>query len=141
MGNIHGGCINSDRVIPQGATYRGEPENDLLTANDAWFMPVVQKTGPDGCLCILDWYDRYHCYQDANRDPGGIDRLRGRLYRIRYQNTPHSRPFNLATETDQSLLEMLSSPNGFRRDTAQRLLSERLLQNRSPSCSTACTGW
>ncbi|MFN5800062.1 MAG: PVC-type heme-binding CxxCH protein [Planctomyces sp.] len=132
MGNIHGGCINSDRVIPQGATYRGEPENDLLTANDAWFMPVVQKTGPDGCLCILDWYDRYHCYQDANRDPGGIDRLRGRLYRIRYQNTPHSRPFNLATETDQSLLEMLSSPNGFRRDTAQRLLSERLLKNRSP---------
>ena len=30
-----------------------------------------QKTGPDGCLYILDWYDRYHCYQDANRDPGG----------------------------------------------------------------------
>ena len=52
------------------------PRPDFLTANDAWFMPVSQKTGPDGCLYILDWYDRYHCYQDANRDPAGIDRSR-----------------------------------------------------------------
>ena len=49
-------------------------------------MPVVQKTGPDGCLYILDWYDRYHCYQDANRDPDGIDRLKGRLYRVVYKD-------------------------------------------------------
>ncbi len=21
-----------------------------------WFMPVMQKIGPDGCLYILDWY-------------------------------------------------------------------------------------
>ena len=40
-------------------------------------MPVAQKVGPDGCMYILDWYDRYHCYQDANRDPAGIDRLHG----------------------------------------------------------------
>ena len=45
------------------------PRPDFLTANDAWFMPVSQKIGPDGCLYILDWYDRYHCYQDAHRDP------------------------------------------------------------------------
>ena len=69
-------------------------------ANDAWFMPVVQKTGPDGCLYVLDWYDRYHCYQDANRDPEGIDRLKGRLYRVRYDDTPRAPKFDLAKETD-----------------------------------------
>ena len=84
MGNIHGGCINVDRIERDGSTYKGFGEPDFLTANDAWFMPVVQKTGPDGCLYVLDWYDRYHCYQDANRDPAGIDRLKGRLYRVRY---------------------------------------------------------
>ncbi len=84
MGNIHGGCINVDRIERDGSTYKGFGEDDFLTANDAWFMPVVQKTGPDGCLYILDWYDRYHCSQDANRDPAGIDRLKGRLYRVRY---------------------------------------------------------
>ena len=74
MGNIHGGCINCDELTRDGSTYFGKPRPDFLTANDAWFMPVSQKTGPDGCLYILDWYDRYHCYQDANRDPAGIDR-------------------------------------------------------------------
>ena len=88
MGNIHGGCINVDRIERNGSTYKGFGEPDFLTANDAWFMPVVQKTGPDGCLWILDWYDRYHCYQDANRDPAGIDRLKGRLYRVRYVGSP-----------------------------------------------------
>lgn len=90
MGNIHGGCINVDKLQRDGSTYFATGEPDFLTANDAWFMPVVQKTGPDGCLYILDWYDRYHCYQDANRDPTGIDRLKGRLYRVRYNGTSRS---------------------------------------------------
>ncbi len=72
MGNIHGSCINVDALERDGSDLlRPRREPDFLTANDAWFMPVVQKTGPDGCLYVLDWYDRYHCYQDANRDPGG----------------------------------------------------------------------
>ncbi len=90
MGNIHGGCINCDELTRDGSTYFAKPRPDFLTANDSWFMPVSQKTGPDGCLYVLDWYDRYHCYQDANRDPSGIDRLRGRLYRVRYKNTPRA---------------------------------------------------
>lgn len=125
MGNIHGNCINCDHLQRNGSTYVGEPDDDFLSANDAWFMPVVQKTGPDGCLYILDWYDRYHCYQDANRDPVGIDRLKGRLYRVRYRNSPRAPKFDLAQESDSQLIERLHSPNIFFRDVAQRLLWER----------------
>ena len=154
MGNIHGGCINVDRIERDGSTYKGFGEDDFLTANDAWFMPVVQKTGPDGCLYILDWYDRYHCYQDANRDPAGIDRLKGRLYRVRYNGkdmaqdrgrvapqlgtesrsdsaTKHAaKPrvypqIDLAKETDEQLIERLGANNDFIRWTATRLLQER----------------
>jgi putative heme-binding domain-containing protein len=125
MGNIHGGCINVDSLKRNGSTYKGIKHPDFLTANDAWFMPVVQKTGPDGCLYILDWYDRYHCYQDANRDPAGIDRLKGRLYRVRYKGTPRAPKFDLARESDDQLIERLGSPNVYYRDQAQRLLRER----------------
>ncbi len=125
MGNIHGGCINCDELTRDGATYFGKPRPDFLTANDAWFMPVSQKTGPDGCLYILDWYDRYHCYQDANRDPNGIDRERGRLYRVRYKDTPRAGVFDLSKESDEQLIKRLHSPNIFYRDLAQRLLCER----------------
>jgi putative membrane-bound dehydrogenase-like protein len=127
MGNIHGSCINSDSIERFESTYKASPGPDLLSANDAWFMPVVQKTGPDGCLYILDWYDRYHCYQDANRDPAGIDRLKGRLYRLRYKDTPRAKPEDMATLSDDDLFTELASENGYRRDIAQLLLTERLL--------------
>jgi putative membrane-bound dehydrogenase-like protein len=125
MGNIHGGCINVDKLARDGSTYFATPEPDFLTANDAWFMPVAQKTGPDGCLYILDWYDRYHCYQDANRDPAGLDRLKGRLYRVRYKDTPRAGKFDLAGESDERLFERLVGGNGSMRDLAHRLLIER----------------
>lgn len=127
MGNIHGNCVNVDRISRDGSTYFGEGEPDFLSANDAWFMPVVQKVGPDGCLYVLDWYDRYHCYQDANRDPKGIDRTYGRLYRVRYKDTPHAKPFDLAKESDESLVKLLGDANIYKRDIAQRLLYERQL--------------
>jgi putative membrane-bound dehydrogenase-like protein len=125
MGNIHGGCINSDVLTRDGSSYFAKPAPDFLTANDAWFMPVVQKTGPDGCLYIADWYDRYHCYQDANRDPAGIDRANGRIYRVRYKDSPRAGKFDLAKESDDELIKRLHSPNVYFRDIAQRLLCER----------------
>src|SRR5438132_1676640 len=125
MGNIHGGCINVDVPRRDGSTYLSDGEPDFLTANDAWFMPVSQKVGPDGCLYILDWYDRYHCYQDANRDAPGVDRLRGRLYRVRYRNTPRAPRFDLAAEDDDQLVHRLASPNIYFREAAERILTER----------------
>ena len=125
MGNIHGNCINVDTLVRYGSTYRAEAVPDFLQANDSWFMPVSQKTGPDGCLYILDWYDQYHCYQDANRDPAGIDRLKGRLYRVRYMQTLKRFGLDLARSSDDELIDFLRDPNVYVRDIAQRLLTER----------------
>ncbi|MCA9055790.1 MAG: hypothetical protein KDA75_18265, partial [Planctomycetaceae bacterium] len=154
MGNIHGGCINADVIERSGATYKGKPHPgfapkpgawdqdeygviartgdektpklaDFLSANDSWFMPVVQTTGPDGSLYILDWYDRYHCYQDANADPEGIERSKGRLYRVRYKDTPYAQPFDLSQKTDDELIALLDGPDEYIRHTARRLLTER----------------
>jgi len=126
VGNIHGGTINVDRLQRDGSTYLAKGEADLFTANDAWCMPVALKIGPDGCLYVLDWYDRYHCSQDAARDPEGVDRLKGRLYRLRYHNTPRAPKFDLASETDDQLIARLFSLNIYFRESAQRILTERL---------------
>jgi putative membrane-bound dehydrogenase-like protein len=125
MGNIHGNCLNVDRVERHHSTYLGFGEEDFLTANDVWFMPVVQKTGPDGCLYVLDWYDRYHCYQDASADPEGVDRGHGRLYRVVHTATgrPASVALDKASNTD--LVKRLGDANIYVRETAQRLLSEK----------------
>jgi putative heme-binding domain-containing protein len=163
MGNIHAGAINCDQLAKDGSTYfatpglvarsasEGKPADprlrvglpaegvgpgaDFLVANDAWFMPVAQKVGPDGCMYILDWYDRYHCYQDANRDPAGIDRLQGRLYRVVYKDYKPAGKIDLShnltskdypdrTKSVLNLIKSLESPNIYFRETAQRLLRE-----------------
>lgn len=143
MGNIHGGAINVDELSRDGSTYSARPAlsakpqasakgvgegSNFLVANDAWFMPVAQKVGPDGCMYILDWYDRYHCYQDANRDPAGIDRLNGRLYRVVYKDYKAPGLINLRGIGSPKLIERLSSPNIYFRETAQRLLSEYIMK-------------
>ncbi|HEX6987698.1 MAG TPA: PVC-type heme-binding CxxCH protein, partial [Planctomycetaceae bacterium] len=128
MGNIHGNCVNADVVERRGSTYAGKPRPDFLSANDVWFMTVEQMTGPDGSLYVLDWYDRYHCYQDAQADAPGVDRLHGRLYRVRYKDTPYvPAGFDLSKESDEQLIERLDGGNDFLRATARRLLAERLL--------------
>ena len=125
MGNIHGGCLNCDRVERSGSTYKGILEPDFLTANDVWFMPVAQKVGPDGCMYVLDWYDRYHCYQDANADPAGVDRGHGRLYRIVHENRPKPTVKDFNKLSNAELEQLLSNENIFIRQRAQLKLQER----------------
>jgi putative membrane-bound dehydrogenase-like protein len=125
MGNLHGSCINTDIIERNGSTYRQKNGPDFISANDSWFMPVAQKVGPDGCLYIMDWYDKYHCYQDANRDSPGLDRVRGRIYRVSYNGTPREKPFDLKKLGNEELLKLLAHPNSWQRREAQRLLNER----------------
>ncbi|MFN5949281.1 MAG: hypothetical protein ACK43N_12355, partial [Pirellulaceae bacterium] len=126
MGNIHGGCINVDQVEPQGSTDVGKENPDFLTANDVWFMPVAQKVGPDGCLYVLDWYDRYHCYQDAMADAKGVDRGHGRLYRIVYGDSrPKATYGDFATASVDQLMLALADPNVFNRRQAQLQIDQR----------------
>lgn len=124
MGNLHGSCLNVDKLERHGSTYQADGEDDLLSAHDVWFMPVVQKIGPDGCLYILDWYDRFHCYQDASADPAGVDRGHGRLYRLVYGKRPSART-DLASVSNPQLVEALGDPNVMIREQATRLLGER----------------
>lgn len=134
MGNLHGSAINRDVLSDDGATYvqHNAKEGDFIQANDAWFMPVSQKIGPDGCLYIMDWYDRYHCYQDANRDSPGLDRGKGRIYRVAYGDAPRAKPFDLSKLSQDELVQRLDDPNVWYRRHAQRILNEKFNESLIP---------
>ena len=82
IGNIHDNAIHEEVLTPVGATFKCEPRRDFLRANDGWFRPVSTRTGPDGNLWIMDWCDKYPCYQNAKANPEGVDRERGRIWRV-----------------------------------------------------------
>lgn len=82
FGNIHDNAIHEEKVEPVGATFKASPVRDFLRANDGWFRPVSIQTGPDGFLWVMDWCDKYPCYQNAQANPEGVDRDKGRIWRI-----------------------------------------------------------
>lgn len=133
MGNIHQSALNHDRLEPNGSSFKASAADDFLAANDGWFRPVSTQTGPDGALWIMDWYDKYPCYQNANADPEGVDREHGRIWRVVHTgSTPGapvpSRPskdMNLARLGAAELVALLDHPNIWQRRAAQRLLREK----------------
>jgi len=133
IGNIHDNSIHQDRLTTNGSSFTATFTRDFVRANDGWFMPVSTQVGPDGAVWIMDWYDKYPCYQNANADPQGVDRELGRIWRVVYTGKNPgakvpSRPqvdMDLAKATSPELVRLLTHPNVWQRRMAQRVLTER----------------
>ena len=121
MGNVHGNRINSDILERRGSTYVGRHGPDVLLANDTWFRMINMKTGPDGSIFFIDWYDKVPCH---TTDPRANDRTNGRLYRMAYR-APKSASIDLAKKSDAELVELQLAKNDYHVRHARRLLQER----------------
>src|SRR5204863_8706344 len=127
--------IHQDRLTPNGSSFKASFMQDFVRANEGWFRPVSSQVGPDGALWIMDWYDKYPCYQNANADPEGVDRERGRIWRVVYVGkdlgkkipSRSTKEMDLTALDDNSLIKLFDHPNVWQRRMAQRLLSERLV--------------
>jgi putative membrane-bound dehydrogenase-like protein len=135
-GNIHQNALNLDRLTPNDSSFKASKWNDsgdFLTTKDGWFMPVNIQTGPDGALWIMDWYDKYPCYQNANADPAGVDRERGRIWRVVWTGDQPGKPvpsrpeanMDLAKLTSTEVAKLIAHPNVWHRRMAQRILNGR----------------
>ncbi|WP_397384243.1 c-type cytochrome, partial [Prosthecobacter sp.] len=135
IGNIHDNAIHEEVLTPVGATFKCEPRRDFLRANNGWFRPVSTQTGPDGFLWIMDWCDKYPCYQNAKANPEGVDRERGRIWRVVLQDdtsktTRDRTDLDLKKLATPDLVKTLEHPNNWMRRMGRRMLVER---NRSDS--------
>jgi mono/diheme cytochrome c family protein/glucose/arabinose dehydrogenase len=124
-------------VHDDGTTIRARKAYDgaeFLASTDERFRPVYLSSAPDGTLYVVDMYRgviQHRAYvTEYLRDQIVGRRLeaptrRGRIYRIFHDSTRRDFKPSLSTETAAQLAERLSHPNGWWRDTAQRLLVER----------------
>jgi putative membrane-bound dehydrogenase-like protein len=134
IGNIHDNAVHEEVLTPVGATFKCEPRRDFLRANDGWFRPVSTQTGPDGNLWIMDWCDKYPCYQNAKANPEGVDREKGRIWRVVFSAAEdnkltasrESREMDLRKLSKSELLKLLGHSNSWMRRMARRQLIEHL---------------
>ena len=122
FGNLHGHRLVSDQVVPEGSGFAGHHGNDFLRSNDATFIPVSQRIGPDGALYVSDWSDVQVCHNNTQEI---WDRSNGRLYRVSYGN-PVSRAHDLGKLADAELVEIaLADANEYFVRQARKVLAER----------------
>ena len=121
----------------------GDPEwieREFLASTDERFRPVDAKVGPDGALYVIDMYRgilqhvRYvTTYLREYILEHGLDRPlgMGRIYRVVWEGDADKpapiRRGEPALATAAERIAALSHPNGWHRDTAQRLLVENEL--------------
>lgn len=110
---------------------RGEEGREFLASTDPWFHPVNFATGPDGALYVVDFYRRFVEHPDyvpeklrASQDwRTGAEH--GRIWRVRDRRLKLGPTPRLSSATAKQLVEHFEHPNGWWRDTAQRLIVER----------------
>ena len=110
-----------------------DDQREFIASTDPNFRPVWSATGPDGCLYICDLY--HGIIQEANWTKEGtylrgeIKKYglqknigKGRIWRLVHEgNTRRSNP-HMLEESASQLVKHLGDPNGWWRDTAQKLI-------------------
>jgi mono/diheme cytochrome c family protein/glucose/arabinose dehydrogenase len=123
-------------VVTDGLTQlrNAYPKSEFVRSTDPLFRPVAIHNGPDGTLYLVDMYTGI--IQDAEWVNEGsylrrkveqyeLDKIHnfGRIWRITHDGQPPNRERpHMYSETPAELVQHLTHPNGWWRDTAQKLL-------------------
>lgn len=113
--------------------YNAYDQTEFLASTDLNFRPVQAKTGPDGALYIVDMYRGIIQESNWTREGSflrpvivrkGLDKNigKGRIYRIVHEDIKPDKKPNLQGKKASELIEYLGHPNGWYRNTAQKLI-------------------
>ena len=69
------------------------------------------QTGPDGAMWVMDWYDKYPCYQNAQADPEGVDRDCGRIWRVVWVGDQPGKPVPSRPSKEMDLASAMLQTN------------------------------
>ena len=124
-------------VTDDGTTLRGRKAyetSEFIASTDERFRPVYLSSAPDGTLYVVDMYrgviqhrgyiTEYLRDQIVSRSleqPIGL----GRIWRVVHDTTTRGPAPSLRHASTAALVNALSHPNGWWRDTAQQLLVQR----------------
>jgi uncharacterized protein len=111
----------------------GQVRSNIFASTDAWTAPLQTRTGPDGALWVLDWYNYLFLHNPASPNGSGSAwdnpvaraKTRNRIYRIAPLSGQLEPVLNLSTASVNDLVATLYNPNMLWRLHAQRLLIGR----------------
>jgi putative heme-binding domain-containing protein len=125
---IHREVLQEDGVSFVSHRAASETNSEFLASTDNWSRPVMVRTGPDGALYFADMYrliiehPEYFPEELKHRPDMRAGEDKGRIYRIYPAGAKLRKVPRLAHLGTEELVQALESPNGWQRDTVQRLV-------------------
>ena len=140
-GDVSANLVRRDILTPDGATFSARPaprtaakQVEFLASTDQWFRPTCFENGPDGNLYVMDMH------REFIETPVSIpEELRkkmdfysgdttGRIFRVVSKRAKVKRgvKVELGKASTAELVNLLEHANGWHRETAHRLLMERM---------------
>jgi putative membrane-bound dehydrogenase-like protein len=149
VAEVANNLIQRQAVESDGVTFKvsvADQGPEFIASTDTWFRPVNFVNAPDGTLHVVDMYretiehpwsipDDIHAKLDLE---SGRDR--GRIYRLAPPGFRAPKPPRLGSASTAELVAALANPNGWWRDTAQRLLVERQDSAAAPALRALLNG-
>ncbi len=134
VAEVANNLVQRQRVVKDGVTFKietADKDAEFIASTDLWSRAVNFVNAPDGTLHVVDMYretiEHPWSIPDDIRDKLDLEngRDRGRIYRLAPPGFKAPKPPRLGRATSAELVATLENPNGWWRDTAQRLLFER----------------
>lgn len=123
---IVGGYLNNGvwtmTIHDDGAGFRVEDAEPLVTSSHSSFRPVDVRFGPEGALYLCDWYNPIIGHYQASFRHPDRDRKHGRIWRITAKGRPLTPKPTLASASLTTLTQALFSTDRWTRQFASRLL-------------------
>ena len=132
MNNIHGARINEDVLAPIGSGYVGDRAPDFCITNDKASQIIYLRSGPDGQVYLIDWYDTNQCHRVEKEVH---DQTNGRIFRFAYKT---SKPVavDLSSKSDEELVTYQLDSNDWYVRTGAACFKNDLP---TKSCARVCT--
>lgn len=138
MGEATRQLFHHEFLESKGATYQGRKEDgrrqtEFLASTDYWFRPIHSRVGPDGAIYMVDFYNQIATHNDTRGPAHGArnaatrpdrDHHFTRLWRIQHKEAKALPASGINRDDAATLINALNHPNGWVRNTANRLLIE-----------------
>ncbi|MBC6999830.1 PVC-type heme-binding CxxCH protein [Cytophaga sp. FL35] len=119
-------AINAVRIVREkDGSVTAEHLPDFLKSKDDWFRPVNMEFGPDGCLYIVDWYNKIVSHNELPTTHPDRDKSHGRIFRVRHKSQKPGKITNFYEVPTKDLVSHLKDPILWAKRAAWHQITDR----------------
>ena len=139
---VHDAIVTRNGVSYAAARAPGREEIEFIGGKDYWFRPIEVRTGPDGAVYVVDFYNQAVIHNDTRGPKHGPrnaairpdrDHYYARIWRVDHKDAKKLTVPNLAKATSAELVAALENANLHVRQNAVRLLAENNAADAAPA--------